>query len=175
MSAPYHRPGCVSAPFCKCAEEEIALLRAQVETLNAEAEEQFDRASRASAATGADEVTAICQRWTAQVEHMRAGIVALANRWSEPSRHARGTYFACASELLAEWDRLAFEAPPSPPSPELGASEEEIASALADALSAIDEAYAATGYARVAKTSRERMRIEGIVRRLRAEAGGGTK
>ena len=38
-----------------------------------------------------------------------------------------------------------------------------------------EEAYAATGYARVAKTSRERMRIEGIVRRLRAEAGGGTK
>ena len=89
-------------------DKEIARLRAEV------------RAARASAATGADEVTAICQRWTAQVEHMRAGIVALANRWSEPSRHARGTYFACASELLAEWDRLAFEAPPSPPSPAPG-------------------------------------------------------
>lgn len=80
-----------------------------------------DAARAAPSATEA-EITSVCQRWTAQVEHMKAGILALAAAWEHGdtmetrARYTKPSEYGAA--LRAEWDRLALESPPPRPSRE---------------------------------------------------------
>jgi hypothetical protein len=56
----------------------------------------------------------VCQRWTAQIDHLKTGVLALADEW-ESRVHGRSgagkrsTYRICAADLRVAWDRLALE------------------------------------------------------------------
>jgi hypothetical protein len=107
-----------------------------------------------TAGSGDARETELCQRWTAQIEHMKTGVIAIATRWAskadwlmaQPTKgvgsHARqGCYRECARDLLAEWDRLALAAP----SPDAGERGSAAPSPPQDA--GVDEACVHCGHA----------------------------